>query len=233
MHMAINWNPGKSEALLVYRGKNAVACREQWRQKDGSLSIAIPDSNLRVNVVGKYKHLGTMTCSDGDTYQNALIRTQSAMVAFSPLAIKLFGSERVTLRFRLCFMKSLILSKLLFNVHITVPSPRDIAAFNMVYMRVLRRIHGDVRYSQDTQFTDLQIRTILEQPSIDCILAKMRLRYAKRILTNRPRALIALLHVSISGRRLPWIDLLARDCDLLRSRVLHTDALPSLCSDPD
>ena len=27
--------------------------------------------------------------------------------------------------------------------------------------------------------------------------------------------------------------MLARDCDLLRSRVLHTDALPSLCSDPD
>ena len=30
MHLAINWNPGKTEALLCYRGQGAVAARERW-----------------------------------------------------------------------------------------------------------------------------------------------------------------------------------------------------------
>ena len=135
---------------------------------------------------------------------------------FSPLATKFFGSDSIERRHRISMMISLILSRLLFNVHITVPTIRDMKAFNAVHMRVLRRIIGDMRFSADVVHTDRRVRDILVQPSIDCILTRARLKYAKRLLVNRPRALVALLSIRENGQPIPWVMLLADDCEVLR-----------------
>ena len=42
LHLAINWKPGKTEALLCYHGKRAVSAREQWRTASGKLEIPVP-----------------------------------------------------------------------------------------------------------------------------------------------------------------------------------------------
>ena len=161
MHMLINWLPGKSEALLIYRGKRANIHREQWRQQDGSMSIGVPNSSQRLTVVQTYKHLGSKTSVRGDCFENTQVRTNSAMKAFSPLATKFFGSDSIERHHRISMMISLILSRLLFHVHITVPTIRDMKAFNAVHMRVLRRIIGDMRFSADVVHTDRRVRDIL------------------------------------------------------------------------
>ena len=113
-------------------------------------------------------------------------------------------------------MKSLILSRLLFNVHVAVLKGRDLKAFNGVYMRVLRRIHGDIRFCAEVEFTDLQIRAVLRQPSVDCLIAHARLRYAGRIARLRPRDLLGLLHLRKNGNPLPWVRALSGDVELVR-----------------
>eukprot|EP00973_Karenia_brevis_P002825 383944-Karenia_brevis.AAC.1 len=131
MHLEINLLPGKTECLLTYRGHGAVKHREQWRCADGKLRITSPSlPGKAIDVVGVYKHLGTMCGPAGDTFKNTLHRSQAAMSAYSPISAKVFGNALIEIRHRLSFVSTLIVTKLLFAVHVTVPSSRDILTYN-------------------------------------------------------------------------------------------------------
>eukprot|EP00973_Karenia_brevis_P017662 2425716-Karenia_brevis.AAC.1 len=75
-------------------------------------------------------------------------------------------------------------------LHITVPSGRDILAFNAVYMRALRPVADQSSFSAHNELTDRQVRDKLQQPSIECIIAKQRLAYVGRLVRQRPRSLL-------------------------------------------
>ena len=101
----------------------------------------------------------------------------TAMSAYLPILQKVFGNEIFSVSHGLGFLRSLVLTRLFFNVHICVTSPRDFLADNGVYMRTLRRIAGDPMHSADVQFNDFQVRTLHKAPSIDCFIARLRLAY--------------------------------------------------------
>eukprot|EP00973_Karenia_brevis_P083741 11619647-Karenia_brevis.AAC.1 len=208
-HLDINWNKGKTEGVVALRGHRAVEVRESWRQADGSLGIWAPKAGRMLHITDGYKHLGTLISAYGCTRRNILIRTQSALAAYSPLALKIFGSEVLDDVYKIAFMRSLVLSRLTFNLHICVLTIADLRKLAAVYMRVLRRIAGDSRYSADVKYSDLQVRENMQAPSIDCILMVARLRYLGRLVRLQPPTLVALLHVHKDGKRLPWIDLVA------------------------
>ncbi len=125
-----------------------------------------------------------------------------------------------------------MLSRLLFNVYICVVSARDYIAYNDVYMRALRRIAGDPRFSADTQYTNLQVRALLKVPSIDCLIARLRLAYLGRIVRSRPRGLLGLLHMRSGEKRLPWVTEVAKDCHRLRDYGLLPVSFPDFFGDP-
>jgi len=62
----INWKPGKSEAMLRYRGRGAQKAAEA-RLHEGRTQIKLPTSADRefLNVVDVYKHVGSIASSDG------------------------------------------------------------------------------------------------------------------------------------------------------------------------
>ena len=90
------------------------------------------------------------------------------MAAYSPVAVKVFGSQFVTTEFKVTFMRSLVESRLFFNAHILVMSLRALRAMNGSYMRVVRRIADDVRFGK-CEGNDMQARLSIGVPSIDCI----------------------------------------------------------------
>lgn len=114
-------------------------------------------------------------------------------------------------------MHSLCMSRLLFNVHVLVLETKALAALNQVYMRMLRRIGGAMRFSADCGENDLQVRQRMKQASLDCILLRKRLHYAKRLLLNNPLSLLALLQAECKGARLKWTLQLADDLRRLAS----------------
>ena len=233
LHLQINLAEGKTECFLSYRGKHAVAKREARRGPDGKLRIDVPGIHgLAVSVVGVYKHLGTFCSQSGDTFRNSLLRTQSAMASYSPIASKVFGADSIPQAHKLIFLSSLILSRLLFAVYVTVPSARDLTALNAVYMRALRRIVGHSRFSEDVELTDVKVRTLAKKPSLDCLIARMRLAYAGRLARLRPRALLGLLHTIKGDRRLPWVEALARDAEKLRELGLTPPGFPHFFEAP-
>ena len=61
LHLEINWGEGKTECILKYRGKSAVAHREQWRQPDGKVRIPVSGcAGSMLSIWQEYRHLGLM-----------------------------------------------------------------------------------------------------------------------------------------------------------------------------
>lgn len=150
LQMQINWKPGKTESLLQYRGKNASAHLDR-RRFNGKLMVQVPNAQC------------------GYFVQTLRMRASSAMQAFSSLAVKVFSSPEIPAGMSLRFMQSLVLIRLLFDAPVVVPSAAFLNVLNAVYMRVLRTITGDMRFSEDTVF-DIEVRSKLGMPSIDCVL---------------------------------------------------------------
>ena len=47
---------------------------------------------MRINVVDRYRHLGTIVMANGNDVPNARLRAKSAMEAYAPLALRIFES---------------------------------------------------------------------------------------------------------------------------------------------
>ena len=166
--LKINWAPGKSEGMLSYKGHGATAAFES-RRVDGKVCIALPatcDSKY-LTVVSRYKHLGTVSSLDSSPVYDAHIRASGAMQTYGPLSNKIFGSPKILLWLKLHFMKTLLLSRLLFQVQVWVPSIKSTRILNGPYMRCLRKIAGQSRFDPKCEMSDLQVRMHLVQPSID------------------------------------------------------------------
>ena len=102
-------------------------------------------------------------------------------------------------------------------------------------MRVLRRITGQVRYDCHHNLSDYDVRLAAGQPSIDCIVQRMRLRYLRRLLDGHAPDLCAVLSTKTCDEKsLPWVELVLDDLRLLQSNVLSRSAflLPDPASDP-
>ncbi|CAK0891389.1 unnamed protein product, partial [Prorocentrum cordatum] len=225
MNLTINWKPGKSECFLVYRGTGATSCLEKRRvQRGGGLAIAVPGRNVLLHVVPKYTHLGGVVCSNGSLGPAAQHLRVAAMKSYAPLATKLFGSPVVSDDLKFWMMQSLILSRLLHNVHILVPTRRFTLTINAVYMRVLRRIAGAPRFGHTVH--DVTVRDRLGRASVDCLMMRARLRYLGRLLRSQPSALLAMLSTRPKDRPLPWAQLLTTDMLKLRELVAPCSHLP-------
>ena len=233
-HLELSWEPGKTEAIIKFRGDGAVAARESYRMPDGKMGIPLTkygySSTLRF--VDEYKHLGSIIDAHGMSFMNVASHVRNAMAAYAPLAYKLFGSRLIQQRYRLLFLRSLVLSRLLHNMHIFSLHPRALKRLNGVWMRGLRRILGDMRFSSDVSFTDLEVRRQLGADSIDCILLVARMLYLGRVVRERPRSPLAVLHMRCSGKPLPWVEHVRRDAAFLVTEGFLPD-MPAFDADPD
>ena len=98
LHLELNVSPGKSEAILLFRGESTTVMRDQWRGSDGQLAIPLDQyghAGQVLRLVRIYKHLGTMIDANVVAAVNMIERSRAALAAYSPLAIKVFGSDKI------------------------------------------------------------------------------------------------------------------------------------------
>ena len=102
---------------------------------------------------------------------------------------------------------------------------------NCVYMRVLRRIADDCKFGH-CAYSDAEVRRLLCQPSLDCLLMRRRMLYLGRILRVRHKSLLAALSLSLVNKRLPWVKLICNDFQMMHSSMQEVrDKLPSPSDD--
>ena len=232
--MSINWKPGKTEAMVIYRGKHAKSekCRLATSEST-SLFRVFPDraeeDDVQIHVVPEYKHLGSIIAASGSLVPEARQRARSAMNAFAPLAMKVFGSKSVGIQRRITLGWSLVVSRLFFNVHVWSKfAGKARSIINGMYMRLWRRIGNDPRYRR-TKWTDREVRLALSIPSVDCYARKRRLCYFSRLARTDFDALHAALQSRGKlGEQMPWVSLIEKDIAVLRDNAKgKLDELPS------
>ena len=230
----MNWKPGKTEGILMWRGKRATSEKKQLRRHDGRWVLDVEgrcrrhrskyprkgiEQNVAVNIVKTYKHLGGIIEENGNMFPEIQNRCRSAMNSFAPLA-KLIGSKHVNLRRRVNLSHSLIMSKLLFNSQTWEKlGKRPRQTLNNMYMKAWRRVVNDPRY-QKTRMTDVQVRQMLQVASLDCALRKRRLLYFSRLTRVDLDPLKAILQQRTPrGELLPWAQLLLQDLSIMKYHI--------------
>ena len=105
--------------MLRYRGKNAAAHYLRRRRADGRLHVVVTDiPNCSLLAVEAYKDLGGMITMRGDPVADAKVKHDSAMNAYVPLDVKIFGDENVSDFLKFNFSRTLVHSRLDFDAHI-------------------------------------------------------------------------------------------------------------------
>jgi len=174
--MDINWKPGKTELVVAWRRNAANKQKEKLRREKGRTMFDVggkkhrycgksarckTDNAVGVNVAPIYKHLGDIIEQNSNMVPEARNRERSALASFSALASKIIGNRSVAISRRLALAKSVVISKLLYNIQTWTrfeSKPRSI--INAMYMRIWRRVIGDPRF-QCTVYTDIRVRSIL------------------------------------------------------------------------
>ena len=232
--LSVNMAKGKTEVMLALRGKKATAEREKLRGPDG-LWLDIDDDerqvHCKVHIVSEYKHLGTWVSLRLTCARDAKHKEDQAMASYSPLAVKVFGNKRIRIWLKMALMRSLVLSRACFNLHISVPGPWILKRLNRVHMRVLRRISRCINGVETDGVgrlhqTNRAVRQMLGEPSIDCIAARARLKYWRRVMKSGPPMLRAL--VWNKGRPTKWALQVRKDLEALACQVPGQPTLEEL-----
>ena len=144
--LSVNMAKGKTEVMLALRGKKATAEREKLRGPDG-LWLDIDDDerqvHCKVHIVSEYIHLGTWVSLRLKCARDAKLKEDQAIASYSPLAVKVFGNKRIRTWLKMALMRSLVLSRACFNLHISVPGPWILKRLNRVHARL--ETHFQVR----------------------------------------------------------------------------------------
>ena len=92
MNLEINWNPGKTQAIFVYRGKGAAASLRARRPSHSAPPrVQIPGCRSVLHIVTAYKHLSGEITTAGSLVPLAHGRRKRALAAYNPIALKVFG----------------------------------------------------------------------------------------------------------------------------------------------
>ena len=111
LDLAVNWNLDKTEVMLKFRGSGSVADCEKLRSEHG-LGVPIQGTDLRVNVVPSYKHLGGVLHSNHSNMVFVEKRASCAMTSYVPLACRVFSSPFIDVMCKRAFAKALVESSL-------------------------------------------------------------------------------------------------------------------------
>ena len=225
---SINWKPGKTEAMLVYVGRNAKHFYDN-RLLDGKVSVELPPGAgaQHITVVKSYKHLGGVVSVNGTVAKEAARRSKQGGGALKAMIPKLLRSKEVPAPTKLSCIKAYSQSRLLYNAHTWTQLPASaVRTLESVYMRGLRSAMG-MKWGQVGKPPPNQV--VLQAagaPSVECILRRRRLMLFARALWYGPSALVALMLCRPRDVDLPWMRLLRNDLTVLRAMDHALSSLP-------
>ena len=216
----VNWDEGKTEAIVSLRGKRSHDIRRHIVELGGMLPIDTDKcgcSSLRI--VEEYKHLGCKLGRDLNPAPDVESRVSKAMSSYCPISQKVFGAVQVGRRLRMQLFFSLVVSRLVYCVHTwgTVSS-MAYRRLNAVYMRGLRKIAGACRinHASAKAITDSQVREQLGAMSLQCLLVRRRLLLLSQVIRHGGVQLAALLSTKRSdGSQMMWTKQSLSDMQLL------------------
>ena len=115
--MSLNMAQGKTEVVLMYRGKDANKHRIKTFDTSRAPTIVTttPTHVLSIRVVPSYRHLGARYTMDLDINEEVAHRMAMAKQAFEEMRHAVFGNRSLAIDARVTLYDSLVLSRLLYG----------------------------------------------------------------------------------------------------------------------
>ena len=96
---------------------------------------------IKLFVPESYKHLGSHVTIDANLVPEAVHRVGAANGAYAPIAFNILGNATLSLKYQLELAWSLVMSTLLYNVHVWSRfDGRARSMLNTMYNKVWRRV---------------------------------------------------------------------------------------------
>ena len=181
--MTMNFESGKSEGVVMFRGRGANRCRTTMFDSERSPCIvAAADSHiLTLKVVATYRHLGARFTMDADIEMEVQTRTGMARQAFHELKRAIFLNRHIPLKGRLQLYDSLIVSRLMYGCAVWSDVPaallRRVEALLVKHYRSM----ANIGFWNDSHMTDDEIRLHLEVPGFRITWARHRLVFLQHL----------------------------------------------------
>ena len=115
--MTMNFESGKSEAVVMYRGSGAAPLRTALFDTEAQpkLVVSTPTHILSLCIVATYRHLGARFTMDTDIAYETKLRAAMARQAFEELKRPLFLNKAIPLQGRLQLYNSLVIARLMYG----------------------------------------------------------------------------------------------------------------------
>ena len=181
--MTMNFEQGKSEAVVMYRGPGANACRTALFDTGAAPCIVTTTDThvLTLKVVATYRHLGARFSMNADTEMEIQTRMSMARQAYQELKRPLFHNKYIPCKGRLQLYDSLVVARLLYACSTwTDVSTAQLRQLEAVLIDHYRQI-SNIGYWSESNMTDEELRHHLEVPTFRVIWARHRLIYLQHI----------------------------------------------------
>ena len=181
--MTMNFEEGKSETVIMYRGAGAAKLRTALfdTERQPKIIVSTPSHILSMRVVATYRHLGARFMMDADIDYEIKLRMSMARQAFEELKRPLFLNHNIPLKGRLQLYNSLVVSRLMYGSAIWADVPRTAQLqLDSVVIDHQRRMAG-IGFWNGAEMTDDELRHHLEVSPFRVTWACDRLIYLQHV----------------------------------------------------
>ena len=207
--MQVNCDSGKSELVLDIRGIGAHGVKKElFRHKQPCVDVTTRHvGRVFLNVVAKYKHLGTLFAAKGSMTPEIKQRVGHARAEFQKFRKQIYANTVLPVKTRVELFNSLVLSGLSFNVAVWPALKKQ---EHNCFRNGLHGLYASLAFAiwgQETyQWRDEQIMTKLQVPDATTLMIIARLRYLHHLVVKGDEYVWAFVHYD--GE---WLGLIAHD----------------------
>jgi hypothetical protein len=181
--LTMNFDKGKSEAVIMYRGVGAASFRTELFDRDTSPCIVVDTAShiLSLRVVATYKHLGSRYTMDADIEHEVSSRIAMARQSYEELKRPIFQNKHIPIDGRFQLYNSLIISRLMYGCAVWSELPRaQVCKLDAFLVDHQRRI-ANIGFWNGAEMTDDDFRLHYELPPFRVVWARHRLSYLQHI----------------------------------------------------
>ena len=181
--MTMNFETGKSEAVVMYRGKGANVCRTALFDAEATPCIVTATNThiLSLKVVAAYRHLGARFTMNADGEAEVTSRIAMARQSYQELKRAIFHNKYIPLKGRMQLYDSLIVARLMYACSVwTDISSSQLQQIEAVIIEHHRQM-ANKGFWNETHMTDAELRNHLEIPPFRVTWARHRLIYLQHL----------------------------------------------------
>ena len=178
--LTVNMDPGKTEAVVMFRGPGSDTQRLKLFDRDAAPAIVVSTEThvLSLRVASSYRHLGARYTMDADIEHEVTARLGAARTAFHEIKKQVFHNRHIALHGRLQLLHSLIFSRLMYGCAIWTDMPAScLRKIEAQLMKMYRSIIDNGFWKDGSICSDGALRAEHELPTFRLLWAKTRLIY--------------------------------------------------------